>query len=140
MTPRHSSYRHTIVTSHVTRHQPSRPVLQPKVDDGIQVVSPSLNLCFSFSHARGIRKALKVADLKEILKKAVVSPPPKSTKADLIAKILAEPAAVDAYNVLHNPIGVTQQDTSKPKSVMRPDASVKPPVNPPVSPRKAQVR
>ena len=105
-------------------------------------MSLSLNLYFSFAHTRGIRKALKVADLKEILKKASVSPPPKSTKADLIAKIIAEPAAVDAYNALHNPTGVnTQQDTpSKSKSATKPDASVKSPVNPPISPKKAQVR
>ena len=105
-------------------------------------MSRSLSLYLSFSHTQGIRKALKVADLKEILRKASVSPPPKSTKADLIARIIAEPAAVDAYNALHNPTGVTpQQDTpSKSKSATKPDASVKPPVNAPISPKKAQVR
>jgi len=68
---------------------------------------------------RGVSKALKVADLKEILKKAAVSPPPKATKADLIAKILAEPAALDAYNALHNPTEfASQQDApSEPESV-----------------------
>jgi len=43
-------------------------------------------------------KALKVADLREILQKASVPIPAKSNKADLIAKILATPAALDAYN------------------------------------------
>jgi len=82
-------------------------------------------------------KALKVADLKEILKKASVSFPPKATKADLIAKVLAEPAAVNVYNALHNPTGATpQQDApSKPKSVAKPNTSA---INPPVSPKKAQ--
>ena len=101
----------------------------------------SLQLTFILlsSHARGTRKALKVADLKEILKKASVSLPPKPTKVDLITKILAEPAAVDAYNALHNPTGVTpQQDApSKPKSAVKPDGSA---ANHPVSPEKAQVR
>lgn len=97
----------------------------------------------ALSHTRGTRKALKVADLKEILKKASVSAPPKLTKADLIARILAEPAAVDAYNALHNPTGVTPQQNapSKPKSVVKPDASAtKPTASPPVSPGEAQVR
>lgn len=64
--------------------------------------------------------------------------PPRATKADLIAKILAEPAAVDAYNALYNPTEVTpQQDaSSKPKSAAKPNASVK---QPPVSPKKVQV-
>jgi len=68
---------------------------------------------------RGVSKALKVADLKEVLKKASVPPPPKATKADLIAKILAESAALDTYNALYNPAGVTsQQDApSEPESV-----------------------
>lgn len=79
----------------------------------------------------GARKALKVADLKEILKKASVSPPPKATKADLVAKIVAEPAAVDAYNALHNPAGVTPQQDAPSKSKS---------ANPPVSPKKVEVR
>jgi hypothetical protein len=94
------------------------------------------------SDTRDIRKALKVADLKEILKKAAVSAPPKATKADLIARILAEPAAIDAYNALHNPAGVTsrQDAPSKPKSTVKPDASAQPPADPPASPKKVEVR
>lgn len=77
------------------------------------------------------RKALKVADLKEILKKASVSASPKGTKAELIAKIIAEPAAIDVYNMLHNPAGAAlhQDAPSKSKSTNRP-----------VSPSKAEVR
>ncbi|KAF9792612.1 hypothetical protein BJ322DRAFT_1030333 [Thelephora terrestris] len=82
-------------------------------------------------------KALKVADLKEILKKASVSAPPRATKADLIARIIAEPAAVDAYNALHNAAGVTpQQDaSSKPIPAAKPKAPAR---QPPVSPTKVQ--
>jgi len=85
-----------------------------------------------------VRKALRVTDLKEILKRASVTAPPRATKADLIAKILAEPAAVDAYNALHNPTGVSpQQDaSSKPKSAAKPEVVAKPQ---PVSPKKVQV-
>ncbi|THU87708.1 hypothetical protein K435DRAFT_743445 [Dendrothele bispora CBS 962.96] len=43
-------------------------------------------------------KALKVNDLKQILQKASVSVPAKTNKADLIARILASPTALDAYN------------------------------------------
>jgi len=50
---------------------------------------------------------LKVADLREILQKASVPIPAKSNKADLVAKILATPAAVEAYN--------NQNSVAKPK-------------------------
>ncbi|THH15469.1 hypothetical protein EW146_g5013 [Bondarzewia mesenterica] len=43
-------------------------------------------------------KALKVVDLRDILVKAAVSAPAKAPKSDLIAKILASPAALDTYN------------------------------------------
>ncbi|KAK7472858.1 hypothetical protein VKT23_000966 [Stygiomarasmius scandens] len=46
-------------------------------------------------------KALKVNDLKQILQKAAVSVPAKSNKADLIARIVASPAALDVYNAQH---------------------------------------
>ena len=46
-------------------------------------------------------KALKVVDLKAILAKANVSVPAKSTKSDLIAKILASKPALDAYGLLY---------------------------------------
>lgn len=39
------------------------------------------------------RKALKVAELKDILSKAQVMVPGKANKADLIARILASPEA-----------------------------------------------
>jgi len=42
-------------------------------------------------------KQLKVAELKALLTKANIQTTAKATKADLIAKILAEPAAQDAY-------------------------------------------
>ena len=88
-----------------------------------------------------VRKSLKVADLKDILKRASVPPPPKATKADLIAKIIAEPAAVNVYNALHIPAGVTPQQvaSSKPKPAAKHDVSVEPLTNPPVSPKRVQV-
>jgi len=48
-------------------------------------------------------KALKVVDLKQILSSANVSAPAKSTKNDLIAKILSSKQALDAYAKLHPP-------------------------------------
>ncbi|TFY72920.1 hypothetical protein EVG20_g74 [Dentipellis fragilis] len=48
-------------------------------------------------------KALKVADLKHILSTAAVSSPAKATKADLIAKVLASPSALDAYARKYGP-------------------------------------
>lgn len=48
-------------------------------------------------------KALKVVDLKNILHSAGVSIPSKSNKNDLIARILASPVALDAYNAQHSP-------------------------------------
>lgn len=85
-------------------------------------------------------KALRVTDLKEILKRASVTAPPRATKADLITKILAEPAAVNAYNALHNPTGISpQQDaSSKPKSAAKSEVVAKPPAKQPVSPKKVQ--
>ncbi|KAF8828963.1 hypothetical protein HHX47_DHR3000689 [Lentinula edodes] len=46
-------------------------------------------------------KSLKVVDLKQILTRASAVPAGKANKADLIAKIIATPAAVDAFNALH---------------------------------------
>jgi hypothetical protein len=48
-------------------------------------------------------KALRVADLRAILAKANQQPPAKSTKADLVARILASQPAQDAYKELHEP-------------------------------------
>jgi SAP domain-containing ribonucleoprotein len=48
-------------------------------------------------------KALKVVELKDILSKAAVSVPAKANKQDLIARILANPAAVSVYKKLQNP-------------------------------------
>ncbi|KAJ3823919.1 hypothetical protein F5878DRAFT_725244 [Lentinula raphanica] len=46
-------------------------------------------------------KSLKVVDLKQILTKANVSLGGKANKADLVAKIISTPAAVNAYNDLY---------------------------------------
>jgi HeH/LEM domain len=46
-------------------------------------------------------KALKVADLKDILSKANVSVPAKANKADLVAKISTSASAIDVYNRLY---------------------------------------
>jgi SAP domain-containing ribonucleoprotein len=48
-------------------------------------------------------KALKVVDLKDILAKASVSAPAKANKQELIARILASPAALAVYNKQQNP-------------------------------------
>lgn len=45
-----------------------------------------------------VRKTQRVADLRELLQKASVSIPAKANKADLIAKILASPAAIEVFN------------------------------------------
>ena len=52
--------------------------------------------------------------------------PPGAKKAGLIAKILAEPAAVDVYNALYNPTEVTLQHDASSQS--KPNASGKSPV------------
>ncbi|CDO76712.1 hypothetical protein BN946_scf184796.g6 [Trametes cinnabarina] len=62
-------------------------------------------------------KSLKVVDLKDILNKASVAIPSKANKQDLIAKILATPAAVDIYNQQHGaPPSEPAQSASKPAS------------------------
>ena len=48
-------------------------------------------------------KTLKVVDLKDILQRANVAVPTKSNKQDLIAKIVANPVAIEVYNKLQNP-------------------------------------
>ncbi|KAG6813650.1 hypothetical protein H0H92_008887 [Tricholoma furcatifolium] len=64
-------------------------------------------------------KALKVTDLKAILQKAQVSPP--SRKNDMIAKIIATPAAVDAYNAIYEPEPpAAQQPAAEPQPKPQP--------------------
>ncbi|KAK7057317.1 C2H2 type zinc-finger-domain-containing protein [Favolaschia claudopus] len=48
-------------------------------------------------------KTLKVAELKELLTKAQQPPPPKATKSDLIARIVASKEATDVYNAKYAP-------------------------------------
>ncbi|KAF5370836.1 hypothetical protein D9758_002069 [Tetrapyrgos nigripes] len=48
-------------------------------------------------------KSLKVNELRNILQKAGLSIPAKTNKADLIARIIASPAAVDVYNAQNSP-------------------------------------
>ncbi|KAH9855216.1 hypothetical protein C2E23DRAFT_724870 [Lenzites betulinus] len=82
------------------------------------------------------RKALKVVDLKDILTKASVAIPSKANKPDLIAKILASPAAVDVYNQQHG----TSSGAAKPapKAQEKPPAVLSPHSAPaPPSPAKA---
>lgn len=86
------------------------------------------------------RKALKVADLKTVLRNASLPVPPRANKADLIAKILVEPAAVDAYNALHNPTEVVpQQDAPFEPTSTKLVLPAEPPAGPPLSP-EVQVR
>ncbi|KIM63753.1 hypothetical protein SCLCIDRAFT_1213914 [Scleroderma citrinum Foug A] len=64
-------------------------------------------------------KALKVADLKDILVKASVPVAARTNKQDLIAKILASPAAVKVYEQRHAPAGTasTAATPAKPAPV-----------------------
>lgn len=50
-------------------------------------------------------KSLKVADLREICTRANVPTTTRSTKADLVTKILASQAAIDAYTAKYQPNG-----------------------------------
>lgn len=75
---------------------PPRPPWRPSCE------SPSA-LSLSSTYSPHPSKALKVVDLKHILNRAGVSIPSKSNKNDLIARILASPAALDAYNAQHSP-------------------------------------
>jgi len=50
-------------------------------------------------------KSLKVADLKEICSRANVPTTTRSTKADLVTKILASQPAIDAYNAKYQQTG-----------------------------------
>ncbi|KAH9961610.1 hypothetical protein BC827DRAFT_1203195 [Russula dissimulans] len=61
-------------------------------------------------------KALKVADLKDICTRANIPTTTRSTKADLIAKILASQPAIDAYSTKYQ-----QNDNTAPSS--KPTAS-----------------
>lgn len=54
-------------------------------------------------------KTLKVPELKAVLAAAAVQVPARATKADLIAKIIAEPAAVAAYKKAHAPEEVEEE-------------------------------
>lgn len=58
-------------------------------------------------------KALKVVDLKAIAAKAKLQVPAKATKSDIIAKILASQAALDAYSLLY-PSPLAQDDLLAP--------------------------
>lgn len=53
------------------------------------------------------RKALKVVELKDILTKAGVAIPAKANKPELIAKIIATPAATSKFESLHGNGGET---------------------------------
>jgi hypothetical protein len=60
-----------------------------------------------FSYQNSQSKSLKVADLKEICARANLTTTTRSTKADLITKILASQAAIDAYNSKYHQPGST---------------------------------
>ncbi|KIN96029.1 hypothetical protein M404DRAFT_164325 [Pisolithus tinctorius Marx 270] len=72
------------------------------------------------------RKALKVADLKEILVKASAPAPGRVNKQDLINKILANPAAVKVYEELYLAPKPTSNTTFTPTS---PPKNAPPPSN-----------
>ncbi|PCH43705.1 hypothetical protein WOLCODRAFT_104009, partial [Wolfiporia cocos MD-104 SS10] len=61
-------------------------------------------------------KALKVVDLKHILARAAVPVPSKSTKPDLIARVLASPAARAVYDAQFGAAKDTQPDPPRSKN------------------------
>jgi SAP domain-containing ribonucleoprotein len=63
------------------------------------------------------RKALKVAELKDILAKANEKPAAKATKADLIARILASPAALDAFAKENGGAGASAEEEVRARRV-----------------------
>ncbi|KAI6144028.1 hypothetical protein BKA82DRAFT_4179611 [Pisolithus tinctorius] len=71
-------------------------------------------------------KALKVADLKEILVKASAPAPGRVNKQDLISRILANPAAVKVYEELYPAPKPTSNTTFTPTS---PPKNAPPPSN-----------
>ncbi|KAJ8488896.1 hypothetical protein ONZ51_g3238 [Trametes cubensis] len=79
-------------------------------------------------------KALKVVELKDILNKAGVAIPSKANKQDLIAKIIASPAAVDVYNQQHGPAPTeAAPNASKPASKAQQNSEVPPPAPTPAA-------
>jgi SAP domain-containing ribonucleoprotein len=77
-------------------------------------VSHSLSFLFLLGLTNQ-RKSLKVADLKEICTRANVPTTTRSTKADLITKILASQPAIDAYNAKYQQNG-SAAPSSKPSA------------------------
>jgi SAP domain-containing ribonucleoprotein len=71
-------------------------------------------------------KSLKVADLKEICTRANIPTTTRSTKADLITKILASQPAIDAYNAKYQQNGNTAP-SSKPVPLSNHDSILSPP-------------
>jgi SAP domain-containing ribonucleoprotein len=59
-------------------------------------------------------KTLKVAELKDILTTAAVPFTQRANKSDLIAKIVASPAALNAFNAIHAPERVSHQKPEQP--------------------------
>lgn len=87
----------TPLTSHTPRRD-SRQRQPKRAQNGVQTVSRNtcaLNTILNFASSR--RKALKVAELKDILSKAEVVVPGKANKADLIARIMASPEAISVF-------------------------------------------
>ncbi|KAI5989908.1 hypothetical protein EDD15DRAFT_2170974, partial [Pisolithus albus] len=68
-------------------------------------------------------KALKVADLKEILVKASAPAPARVNKQDLINKILANPTAVKVYEELYLPSNPTSKPAPTSPQKQAPPAS-----------------
>ncbi|KAI0000343.1 hypothetical protein BJV77DRAFT_1063779 [Russula vinacea] len=71
-------------------------------------------------------KSLKVADLKEICTRANIPTTTRSTKADLITKILSSQPAIDAYNAKYQQNGNTAP-SSKPVLLSNHDSILSPP-------------
>ena len=107
----------------ITFHPPSRAL--PSLSS-LQWRQSCTSTSLSFLHPPLLtikRKSLKVADLKEICTRANVPTTTRSTKADLITKILASQPAIDAYNAKYQHNG-NAVPSSKPAALSTHNDSV----------------
>lgn len=78
--------------------------------NGIQAASPYAHTFFiSFIYLFYSRKALKVADLRQLLSKAAVSAPQKANKNELISRVLSTPSALELYSAQYDKKSLSPQ-------------------------------
>ncbi|KAF8622367.1 hypothetical protein AX15_007097 [Amanita polypyramis BW_CC] len=91
------------------------------------------------SHMDLSLRALKVADLRHILNTAAAPPPARTTKADLIARILANQHAIDTYYSLHHPEPPTPEPPTPAKQASPPPPIPPSPADPDLDRRNQRV-